>query len=477
MAISFNSIPSNARQPLFYSEVSASNANLYSQNLKTLLFGQTITAQAAVPTFVGSEAKAIELFGLGSMAAIMAKSYFANNTQNELWVVPLADDGSGVKAEIDIQVTEAALTEAKTIYVSISGEVVEVTVGVGATAIGMATAIETAINANVSLPVTATRTTDEVTLSVRNAGVVGNSLPISVSGVEVTQSVGVTGLGDPDINQTIIDAIGDVPYEYWVSPYNDNTRVDTLTGLLDARWLPVSGLYGHLFTAVDDTVSNMKVLGEYSNNEHLTIVGTRNTISSPIETLAAYAGKVAASLSIDPARPVQTLELAGIKAVLPEDQLTYAETNSLLYSGVSPLQYDSKAPAIVRCITAYRLNAFGQPDVSYLDTNTLSTLARVIRGLRIVITSKFKRVKLVSDGTLIGAGSATVSPSVIRNEIISVYDDLIRLGLVEGAEGFEETLVVERSQTDPNRVDVLFTPDLANQLRIVGVKTQFVLQR
>jgi phage tail sheath gpL-like len=139
--------------------------------------------------------------------------------------------------------------------------------------------------------------------------------------------------------------------------------------------------------------------------------------------------------------------------------------------------YESGKPAIVRCISTYRVNSFGQPDVSYLDITTLSTLSRVIRQLRGVITSKFKRVRLVSDGTLIGGSSSTVSPAIIRNEIISVYDDLITEGLVEDGEGFEAELVVERSLTDSNRVNTNFPVNLANQLRVFATKVDFVLQR
>jgi phage tail sheath gpL-like len=49
-------------------------------------------------------------------------------------------------------------------------------------------------------------------------------------------------------------------------------------------------------------------------------------------------------------------------------------------------------------------------------------------------------------------------------------------GLVENIEAFKEHLIVERNPNDPNRVDVLYTPDLVNQLRIFAVNAQFRLQ-
>ena len=41
---------------------------------------------------------------------------------------------------------------------------------------------------------------------------------------------------------------------------------------------------------------------------------------------------------------------------------------------------------------------------------------------------------------------------------------------------FKENLIVERNSTDPNRLDVLFPPDLINQLRVFATLVQFRLQ-
>ena len=59
---------------------------------------------------------------------------------------------------------------------------------------------------------------------------------------------------------------------------------------------------------------------------------------------------------------------------------------------------------IERAITTYQTNAFGDADVSYLDSETLHTLAYIIRNLKSVITSKYPRHKLANDGTKYGPG-------------------------------------------------------------------------
>ena len=50
------------------------------------------------------------------------------------------------------------------------------------------------------------------------------------------------------------------------------------------------------------------------------------------------------------------------------------------------------------------------------------------------------------------------------------------MGLVENMDLFKANLIVERNANDPNRVDILFPPDLINQLRIMAMLVEFRLQ-
>jgi phage tail sheath gpL-like len=49
-------------------------------------------------------------------------------------------------------------------------------------------------------------------------------------------------------------------------------------------------------------------------------------------------------------------------------------------------------------------------------------------------------------------------------------------GLAENTQQFKAHLLVERDQNNPNRVNVLYPPDLINQLRVFAVLAQFRLQ-
>ncbi|HBJ0948005.1 TPA: phage tail protein, partial [Escherichia coli] len=115
-------------------------------------------------------------------------------------------------------------------------------------------------------------------------------------------------------------------------------------------------------------------------------------------------------------------------------------------------------------------------DNSYLDSETLHTSAYVLRKLKSVITSKYGRHKLASDGTRFGPGQAIVTPAVIKGELLATYRQLERAGIVENYALFKQYLVVERDASDPNRLNTLFPPDYVNQLRVFAVVNQFRLQ-
>ena len=106
----------------------------------------------------------------------------------------------------------------------------------------------------------------------------------------------------------------------------------------------------------------------------------------------------------------------------------------------------------------------------------MHTLAYVRSPHEVAHHDQVRAHKLANDGTRYGAGQAIVTPSVIRGELVALYRQLELSGIVENADLFKQYLIVERNADNPNRLDVLFPPDLVNQLRIFAVLNQFRLQ-
>ena len=69
-----------------------------------------------------------------------------------------------------------------------------------------------------------------------------------------------------------------------------------------------------------------------------------------------------------------------------------------------------------------------------------------------------------------------MTPSLIKAELVAEYRIDMYNGLVENIAAFKNNLMVERDPNNPNRVNVLYPPDLINQLRVFAVLAQFRLQ-
>ncbi|HAW0440508.1 TPA: hypothetical protein JLJ32_003187 [Escherichia coli] len=217
--------------------------------------------------------------------------------------------------------------------------------------------------------------------------------------------------------------------------------------------------------------------GDQFNQQHITLAGYEKETQTPADELAASrTARAAVFIRNDPARPTQTGELVGMLPAPKGKRFTMTEQQTLLSHGVATAYVESGVLRIQRDVTTYRKNAYGVADNSYLDSETLHTSAYVLRKLKSVITSKYGRHKLASDGTRFGPGQAIVTPAVIKGELLATYRQLERAGIVENYELFKQYLVVERDASDPNRLNTLFPPDYVNQLRVFAVVNQFRLQ-
>lgn len=486
--VSFNTIPSNVRKPLFYIEIDGSLAGTYSQNHRILLIGNRLSGgsvDALTPERISSTAQATAYFGPGSVLALMAETAFANNDSSEIWAVAVDDNEASTAATGSLSIAGQA-TAAGTLNVYVGGKAIRVGVASGDAATGIATKLAAAINANLNLPVTASATDAIVSLTAKNKGTVGNEVSIDLNllgyfggevlpeGITVAITPMAGGTSAPDMAD-VIAAIGDEDFEYIVLPYTDTASLDAFQTFLDGRWAYNKQQYGHLFAARKGTYSELATFGGTRNDKHASVIGFNGSPTPAYQWAAALGAIAGRELERDPARPLQALEMKGITAPTTAKRWTYNETSVLLNAGIATFYVANGKVYLERSITTYQKNDYGVTDNAFLDVETLATLARINREMRYRITTKFPRHKLASDGTRFGAGQAIVTPNIIKAEIIAAYEALERLGIVENAKAFAKSMIVEIDDNDRNRVNVVMNPDLVNQFRVFAAKNQFVL--
>lgn len=489
--VDFVSVPSSPRVPFVFVEVDASRAQSgpQVQDYRTLCLGQRTSAgltAANVPFRATSADQVAVQAGTGSILHGMAIAFFRANKVVEAWFSGVDDGGGSTAATYTLTVTGPA-TAAGSVFLYVAGRRIVTGVLSGDAANTIAAGINAAIAASEfapQLPVTAGVSGAVVTLTARNKGTQGNSLDVrlnhtlgesTAAGVAVAVAAGVTGATDPSISGAIA-LLGDQQYNVIASGLNDLTNIGLLNVELADRFGPTRQKAGSSFYAKADTHGNLLTFGASLNSPHSTVVGVKLPLSPTWELAASYAGVVAREGQADPARPFTGLELAGVIGPDLADRFTFAERDLLLKGGIATAVVDELGVARVELpITTYQRNAQNVRDVSLLLVNTLLTLDFLRFDFRNSFVSTYPRCKLVDDGTRFGPGQPVVTPKVVRGFALTRFRAWEEAALVEGFAQFERDLVVERSKTDRNRLDVLLPPDLANQLLVAGVSLKFLL--
>jgi len=494
MAISFELIPNNLRVPGLYGEFNNSFAvtGLVKQPYKILLIGQglqTGSIEPLTPVQVSSADQAAEFFGARSMITAMVKAFRDNDPLSELVVIALDDNGGGedevpggIPATGEINISGNA-TQAGIIYLYIAGTRLRIVVSAGMSATQVVSAMETVINRN-DLPMSAIARANTVELISIHSGEATNGLDVRVNyhtgeqipaglSLDITPLSG--GAGNPDLADAL-SAIGDTWYNLIINPFTDAANLSVIEQELASRFEPIRAIDGVAISAVAGNFSALSTIGDSRNSPHVCLFESHAYPKAPYVRAAMIAGIISRAAQNDPARPFQTLVLKGDMPPLETDRLTFGERNLLLFDGIATSVTDAgNAVRLERAITTYKTNAFGSPDPSYLDVNTLLTLSYLRFTMRARIAQKYARHKLAKDGTRFGPGQAIVTPKIMRAELIALFGDWERIGLVEDLDQFKRDLIVEINQNDPNRLDVILPPNLVNQLRILAVRIDFRL--
>lgn len=493
MPVPFQHVPQNLRVPLFYAELDNSQANTAQAAQRALLIGQMTaagTGTADVPIISAGVGDAQMRWGSNSVLAAMTQAYRNADGFGELWYLPLADDLAAAAATGTVTIT-AAPTSAGVLSLYVGGKRYQLPVQPTQTTAEIATALTALIAADALSLVTALAAANGVTLTAVNKGPLGNEIDLRLNylgtpagealplGMQVTLTAMAGGAIAPSLTMALANC-GDQPFDFIVCPYTDSVSLDALRTFLDdvnGRWSWSEQIYGHVFAAYRGTLASCTTFGHARNNQHETVLGFHDSPTPAWLIAAQMCGSVAPALRADPGRPVQTLPLIGMQAPPVASRFPLTDRNVLLYDGISTFHVtDDGTCHVENLITTYQQNAWGNPDDSYLEIETLFVLALVLREMKTMVTSKYARMKLAADGTRFATGSAIVTPNIIRADVIAKYQELEFDGYVQKSELFAQQVIVEQNGQNVNRVDCLWPGTLINQLRIFALLAQFRLK-
>lgn len=281
-----------------------------------------------------------------------------------------------------------------------------------------------------------------VAISCVGVTVVGEAEPDITAALDATALGGFTLLVPAWFSQAAMTAL--------------RTHLNTYTNSIEQQ-----GILG--ICAVISTLSAATTLADVLNSGPISTALLPGTASTVREVAAAFAAVLASEE--DPARPLNTLPLAGIKPPPVASRLGRVEQETCLANGVTPLEVGpGEVVQIVRAVSTYTTSPAGADDVSLLDITTMRTLYYVRKACRDRIRLRFPRSKLSSK-----------TPAAVRGELLDVLRKCEELEIVEEVDANADGLVVERSLQDVNRLNASIPVDVVNGLHVFAGRIDLLL--
>lgn len=486
----FDLFPNTTRSPLTYTEAAPRRAagSLALKPYRVLLIGQkraSGTIAALTPTRIYGDAQARSGFGAGSQLSEMFISLFRQTRSLEVVGIALADAGGAVP-EVRTLTIGGSPTAAGVLAVYLGGHRVAVPVALGETPATTAAALNAAIGLNQDVPFTSSVAGAVVTITAKNAGTLGGEIQVRHSyganeslppGMTFVQAVTTAGTGAVSYaTSAVMGLVANEHFDVIAVGANDATNLGTITADLLDRWSPTRQLEAVVASGFTGDLSASLAQGLLLNSEFSTQLPAKNAPQPSWVWGAAVAGQVAFEAQQDPARGYNTVELRGIMAPPTADQFTLTEKEQLLRGGMATWRGTADGKVLLhRLVSNYRVSAGGSADATYLDLNTVLTLAFLRYDWRTTWTLRYPRHKLADDGTSFAPGQPIMTPERGRAEAVAWFSKMEAAGLVEGIEQFKNDLVVERNPNDPTRLDFLLVINLVNQLQVVAARLEFIV--
>lgn len=429
--------------------------------------------------------------GPGAQGHLALKAVFAEFKTASVDLVTTAIP-AGVAASATVTFDDTSpVTSARTVTLEIMGRPVVIAWLVGETKVDAATKLAAAVNALgddlFCSAANAGGTTEVCTLTAKQAGTQGNDIKVYLTvadGAGGTVALGGTSAdhftnGTLETNiSTALTAISGKTY-HLILLCTSNADAGSASGTSNPAKLKAhigslnSGIGARLQTGIfgaTGTPSLIKTGTAALNSEILEVQYCQQAQSLPCEWAGAEAGQRAREISLKPVKNrigmLYRHTLYGARDLIA-DALTAAETEDLLFAGVSPTGYDStNAPFPIRPVTCYFKDSGGNADSRVLDTSRVDGLFAVLNDLQVALPQQYAgqnitenladgEEELPPDTTEIGEVKEFVIARCMYWARTRGVLSLARLLEAIGTDQEPGDLIVQIDPTDDTQVDIV----------------------
>jgi phage tail sheath gpL-like len=422
-------------------------------------------------------------YGYGSPLHLAAKQLLPVNGDGvgsiPVTVYPLEDDVSGVASAGDIT-PGGSPTIAAQYNVVIGGVTSEpFVISVGDTVATIVTAMTTAINAVLDMPVIATDSTTTVDIVAKWDGTSGNGITAEVVGdttagnsFAITQPTG--GLVNPDVD----DALAQLGLTHETLIVNcldiaDTTTLDKINVVGEGRWgaevrMPFVSLTGNTIadpvaaSAVADARPTDRINGQC-------VLPGSNEL--PFVVAARSVARIALRADNDPSYDYGSMPLTGLTPGPDADQWTSSQRDAAIKLGSSSVIIRDGIADLGDVVTFYKPES--EPVPAYRYVVDIMKIMTIIYNLDLIFDSvRWDGKPLIPDFQATSNPNAK-KPRMARADIGVLIDSLALNAIISDADFAKANTLAEIDDQNPKRLNVVTTMKLSGNANVISVDFNF----
>jgi len=441
--------------------------------------GSTAATYATTKKQVFSASEVGSLYGFGSPLHLAAQQILPVNGDGvgtiPVTVYPLEDAGTGVASAGDIT-PSGSQTEAASYIVRINNiDSESFVISVGDSVADIVTAMTTAINANVNMPVIATDSTTTCDIASKWKGTSANDIEVEVvesasagTTFAITQPVG--GLVNPDV-QDALDQVGDVWETMMLNCMDiaDTTSLDAYSTFGEGRWGSLTHKPLVVFTGnniADVTAASAVADGRKTDrtNAQLVAPGSANL---PCVIAARQLARIASLANNNPPHDYGSQDISSITPGTDAEQWNYTQRDAAVKRGSSTVEVKDGVLNISDVVTFYHPTDEAVPAYRYVVD--IVKLQNIIFNTSLIFNdSSWAGAPLIPDD------QATVNPDakqpkMAKAEMAALLDSLGLNAIISDPKIAKTTIIAEISDQNPKRLDIAVTIQVSGNTNIISI--------
>jgi phage tail sheath gpL-like len=464
-----------------YRNFNAGNAAMLNQRLAVIGVGNDDAVYDTKKKEFFSALAVAETFGWGSplhLAAGQLLPATGATAEFPVTIVPLQKADGAVAATGSVGADGTATANGSGV-IYIGGVSAEFPVLKGQTGAEILTAVKTAINAVLSMPViTGSVSGGTLSLTSKWSGDIGNlikiELEVNAPGVEFFTLDFSGGSLDPDVIAAL-EKIG-VVWETFILntfSYSNTARLDKYQSFIEGRWGPLEKmpcLVAHGCT--DNLETRLAITGPRENDSANFLIVSPGSRELPF--VVAAKGLISDIVTTANRNPAQNYKgrLTGLHTGADHEQETTSQRNASIMAGSSNSIKTGNVAELNDTVTFFHPAAEGKyPSKRYVVD--IVKLMNIIYNVRLIMEQdSIKGAPLLPDKD-ITTNPAAIQPKTIKTMLFNLADTLAKAAIIADAEYTKRNMAVKIDSENPKRLNTTFPVKLSGNVEVSNTDVYF----